>query len=134
VTHIWSDVWNVNPIALARVDKSYCENERVLIRARLLATGLLVTLCRSLQSSSPVSACVSWTWSSTRGAPARPRFRVTLLSERARKWVGSSMARPSSYLLAPASTELAENVRPGSIIHMCEALMRATRGDVKPSD
>src|SRR5262245_20320678 len=44
VTHIWGDAWNVNPIALKRVDKLYCKNERALIRTRLAATGYLLTL------------------------------------------------------------------------------------------
>ena len=44
VTHIRGDTWNVNPIALARVEKLFCRNERVLIRTRLEATGQLVTL------------------------------------------------------------------------------------------
>ena len=29
VTHIWGDAWNVNPIALERVEKLFCKNERV---------------------------------------------------------------------------------------------------------
>jgi phosphatidylserine decarboxylase len=44
VTHIRGDTWNLNPIALARVEKLFCRNERVLIRTRLEATGQLVTL------------------------------------------------------------------------------------------
>ena len=28
VTHIWGDAWNVNPIALKRVAKLFCKNER----------------------------------------------------------------------------------------------------------
>ena len=44
VTHIWGDAWNVNPIALKRVEKLFCKNERALIRTRLQATGHLVTL------------------------------------------------------------------------------------------
>src|ERR1700704_4226667 len=31
VVHIWGDTWNVNPIALERVEKLYCKNERVVI-------------------------------------------------------------------------------------------------------
>jgi phosphatidylserine decarboxylase len=35
VTLIHGDVWNVNPIALKRVEKLFCKNERAVIRARL---------------------------------------------------------------------------------------------------
>ena len=44
VTHIWGDAWNVNPIALKRVRKLFCKNERALLRTRLQATGHIVTL------------------------------------------------------------------------------------------
>jgi phosphatidylserine decarboxylase len=37
VTHIAGDTWNVNPIALARVEKLFCRNERAVLRARLAA-------------------------------------------------------------------------------------------------
>jgi phosphatidylserine decarboxylase len=44
VTYISGDTWNVNPIALKRVDKLFCKNERALIRTRLAATGHPVML------------------------------------------------------------------------------------------
>ena len=44
VTYISGDTWNVNPIALKRVEKLFCKNERALIRTRLAATGHVVTL------------------------------------------------------------------------------------------
>lgn len=39
VTYISGDTWNTNPIALARVERLFCKNERALIEARLRATG-----------------------------------------------------------------------------------------------
>ena len=44
VTYISGDTWNVNPIALKRVEKLFCKNERAVIRSRLEATGHLITL------------------------------------------------------------------------------------------
>jgi phosphatidylserine decarboxylase len=44
VTYISGDTWNVNPIALKRVEKLFCKNERALIRTRLEATGHIITL------------------------------------------------------------------------------------------
>jgi phosphatidylserine decarboxylase len=35
VTFIHGDTWNVNPIALKRVEKLFCKNERAVIRTRL---------------------------------------------------------------------------------------------------
>jgi phosphatidylserine decarboxylase len=44
VTYISGDTWNVNPIALRRVEKLFCKNERALLRTKLTATGDSVTL------------------------------------------------------------------------------------------
>jgi phosphatidylserine decarboxylase len=44
VTYLSGDTWNVNPIALARVERLFCKNERALIQARLAAGGQRVTL------------------------------------------------------------------------------------------
>jgi phosphatidylserine decarboxylase len=44
VTYISGDTWNVNPIALKRVDRVFCRNERAVLRTRLTVTGHQVTL------------------------------------------------------------------------------------------
>ena len=44
VTYISGDTWNVNPIALKRLEKLFCKNERAVIRTRLAGSGHLVTL------------------------------------------------------------------------------------------
>jgi phosphatidylserine decarboxylase len=44
VTYISGDTWNVNPIALKRIEKLFCRNERALLRTRLAAGGHIVTL------------------------------------------------------------------------------------------
>ena len=44
VDYISGDTWNVNPIALKRIERLFCKNERAVIRTRLAATGDLVTL------------------------------------------------------------------------------------------
>ncbi|TKW78765.1 MAG: phosphatidylserine decarboxylase, partial [Bradyrhizobium icense] len=43
VTLIHGDTWNVNPIALKRVERLFCKNERAVIRSRL-RTGEALTL------------------------------------------------------------------------------------------
>ncbi len=43
VTYVSGDTWNVNPIALRRVENLFCKNERAIIRCRL-PTGHLITL------------------------------------------------------------------------------------------
>jgi len=44
VTYISGDTWNVNPVALKRVEKLYCKNERAVIRTRLANGGAPITL------------------------------------------------------------------------------------------
>ncbi|HUJ53300.1 MAG TPA: archaetidylserine decarboxylase, partial [Steroidobacteraceae bacterium] len=44
VTYVSGDTWNVNPIALQRVEKLFCRNERAIIRCRLSPAGCLLTL------------------------------------------------------------------------------------------
>ena len=43
VTYISGDTWNVNPIALKRVERLFCKNERVVVDTRL-ALGQPVTM------------------------------------------------------------------------------------------
>jgi phosphatidylserine decarboxylase len=129
VTHIWGDVWNVNPIALARVDKLYCKNERVVMRTRLQATGHLVTLV-------PVAAILV--------AGIRLRFQELVVDPRRTDPLAVPCDVPfrkgeemgwfehgsTIIVLAPRGIELSENVRAGTTIRMGEALMRPARGDV----
>jgi phosphatidylserine decarboxylase len=44
VNYVSGDTWNVNPIALKRVENLFCRNERAIIRCRLESTGDLITL------------------------------------------------------------------------------------------
>ena len=97
VTHIWGDAWNVNPIALKRVEKLFCKNERV-------ADPHAAAGDRSSRHAGaggghpggrhPPAVCRPHGRSAAHG-PARdslPRRR----SGRVRRWAGSSMARRSS--------------------------------------
>ncbi len=44
ITYISGDTWNVNPIALKRIERLFCKNERAAIECRLERTGQLLTL------------------------------------------------------------------------------------------
>jgi phosphatidylserine decarboxylase len=44
VNYISGDVWNVNPIALKRVERLFCKNERAVIKTRLTGSGQIMTL------------------------------------------------------------------------------------------
>src|SRR6202161_1266398 len=41
VNYISGDTWNVNPIALRRVEKLFCKNERAVIRCRLPSCAMI---------------------------------------------------------------------------------------------
>ena len=43
VTYVSGDTWNVNPIALRRIEKLFCKNERAILKTTL-ASGHAVTL------------------------------------------------------------------------------------------
>lgn len=54
VTYFSGDTWNVNPVALRRVEKLFCKNERALLQTRLAAGGhevLLVPVAAVLVAS-----------------------------------------------------------------------------------
>ena len=44
VIYISGDTWNVNPIALKRIERLFCKNERAVVRTKLAASGEPVTL------------------------------------------------------------------------------------------
>ena len=44
VRYISGDTWNVNPIALKRVENLFCKNERAVLRTRLTGSGHRITL------------------------------------------------------------------------------------------
>ena len=71
VTYISGDTWNVNPIALKRIEQLFCKNERAVIRCRLLPSGPMITLVpvaailvasiRSALPRHPVASQIPWT-------------------------------------------------------------------------
>ncbi len=44
VIYVSGDTWNVNPVALQRVERLFCKNERAVLRTTLAETGHTVTL------------------------------------------------------------------------------------------
>lgn len=123
VTYISGDTWNVNPIALERVERLFCKNERALIRTRLDATGDLITLV-------PVAAVLV--------ASIRLHFLDVLLHLkyrgpnlipcRAALRKGQEMGwfehGSTIIVFAPAGYELDGAIRQGCRIRMGQALMR----------
>jgi phosphatidylserine decarboxylase len=123
VTYISGDTWNVNPIALRRIEKLFCKNERAVLTTRLLASDHVVTLVA-------VAAVLV--------AGIRLRFLDTALNFRhqrssvihcdARFAKGEEMGwfehGSTIILFVPDGFSLCANVREGSVIRMGEPLMR----------
>ena len=123
VTYFSGDTWNVNRVALRRVEKLFCKNERALLRTRLEAGGHEVLLV-------PVAAVLV--------ASIRLHFLEVLLHLRyrgpnvidcdARYAKGEEMGwfqHGSTILVfAPRDFELCGNVTVGAPIRVGQPLMR----------
>ena len=123
VRHIWGDTWNVNPIALKRVEALFCRNERAVLRLRLAEGGHAVTLV-------PVAAIL------VAGLrlgflPEGLALRETggrTLPTAARLAKGAEMGRfdhgPTIVVLTPPGFTLCPGLSVGSILRVGEPLMR----------
>ena len=58
VVYVSGDTWNVNPIALKRVERLFCKNERALVELDLGGRRPCCS-CPSPRFSSPASACTA---------------------------------------------------------------------------
>jgi phosphatidylserine decarboxylase len=92
VTYISGDTWNVNPIALRRVEKLFCKNERALLRTQLTATGDPVTL---VLVAAVLVASIRLTFLDVL-LSLKHRGPNILACDAARKWAGFSTDRRSS--------------------------------------
>ena len=97
LTYFSGDTWNVNPIALKRVEKLFCKNERAFIAswATARARASLWRWCRWRQYWWRASGCIFWTCCCILNIAGRATSRVTPYSARGRRWAGFSTAPPS---------------------------------------
>jgi phosphatidylserine decarboxylase len=123
VVYISGDTWNVNPIAVKRIEKLFCKNERALIRTRLDAAGHMVTLV-------PVAAILV--------ASIRLHFLDVLLHLKYRgpnviacsapfrkgEELGWFQHGSTIIVLAPAGFTLSAGVEEGAVVRMGQPLMR----------
>jgi phosphatidylserine decarboxylase len=123
VTYISGDTWNVNPIALKRVEKLFCRNERAVLRTRLTGGGHVVTLV-------PVAAIlVASIRLHVLDGPLDLRQRGANVipcdaSLRKGEEMGWFQHGSTIIVLAPGEFALCENVREGATIRAGQPLMR----------
>lgn len=94
VNYISGDVWNVNPIALQRIERLFCKNERAVIKCAL-PNGQAITLVPVAAVLVAASACTGSTYCCTCVIAVQISSHAARPFGKARKWAGSSMARPS---------------------------------------
>jgi len=123
VSYISGDTWNVNPIALKRIEKLFCKNERAVIRTVLRPSGTIVTMV-------PVAAILV--------ASIRLHFLEFLLNPQYRgttdiachaafekgQEMGWFQHGSTIIVFAPNGVTLCDSVREGAVIRMGRPLMR----------
>jgi phosphatidylserine decarboxylase len=125
VRYIAGDTWNVNPIALKRVERLFCKNERAVVRLRLAANGqvvILVAVAAILVASIRLH-CL--------GAALNRNYQgrsVIVCDSSVRKGDELGWFEHGSTIIAfaPEGFALCENIRDGTAIRMGEPLMRLT--------
>ncbi len=123
VTYITGDTWNTNPIALKRVEKLFCKNERAVLRTTLAGSALPITLV-------PVASIMV--------ASIRLHFLDVLLHLRHKgpnviacdahfakgQEMGWFQLGSTIVIFAPKGFELHENIEPGKTIQMGQPLVK----------
>jgi len=125
VTYMAGDTWNVNPIALKRVEKLFCKNERAAIRARLSDSGAPILL---VPVAAILVASIRLTFLDTAralraGGPRRIPLTAPLKKGEEMGWFehGSTIL-----LFVPPGHELAPGVATGARIQAGAPLLRRT--------
>jgi phosphatidylserine decarboxylase len=126
VTYVSGDVWNVNPPALARVDRLFCRNERAVIETELAEGGDRITL---VPVAAILVASIRFTFVDVR---LHLRYRgpnvidcdATLDKGDEMGWFehGSTIIA-----FAPPGYALCDSIAPGTRIRAGRALMRRPR-------
>jgi phosphatidylserine decarboxylase len=123
VRYISGDTWNVNPIALKRIERLFCKNERAVVRLRLSANGQCVTLVAvaAILVASIRLHCLGVALS--RNYEGRS---VIECDDSVRKGDELGWFEHGSTIIvfAPEGFALCDNIRDGAAIRMGEPLMR----------
>jgi phosphatidylserine decarboxylase len=123
VRYIAGDTWNVNPIALKRIERLFCKNERAVLRLKLTGDGQAVTLVAvaAILVASIRLHCL--------GAPLNRDYQgrsVIVCDNSVRKGDELGWFEHGSTIIvfAPEGFALCDNIRDGAAIRMGQPLMR----------
>ena len=123
VTYLSGDCWNVNPIALKRVEKLFCRNERAVIEAELGDTGepiLLVPVAAILVASIRLTF-LDTVKALREGGPRRIACDARIARGQEMGWFehGSTII-----VFVPPGFAIADNIAEGRPIRAGETLLR----------
>ena len=122
VTHHSGDTWNVNPIALKRIERLYCRNERATIRLRLDAGHVLtlVPVAAILVASLRLHAIDARLHRGWRG-PQRIACDARVAKGQELGWFehGSTII-----VFAPRGFRLCAGIQTGAVLRMGQPLMQ----------
>lgn len=122
VTYLSGDTWNVNPVALKRVERLFCLNERAVVRMRL-ASGhpvALVPVAAILVASIRLHFLDVLLHLGRRGANEMPCSAPHLKGQE----MGWFEHGSTIIVFVPQGFELAEGIAPGVQIRAGQALLR----------
>jgi phosphatidylserine decarboxylase len=123
VTYISGDTWNVNPIALKRVQRLFCRNERAVLRARLTPGRheiALVAVAAILVASIRlhfVDVLLHLRWHGPNEMPCNAAIRKG-------DELGWFQHGSTILLFAPKGFELLPGIEPGARVMAGQSLMR----------
>jgi phosphatidylserine decarboxylase len=122
VDYISGDTWNVNPIALKRIERLFCKNERAVVQARLTAGDHVVTLVAvaAILVASIRLHCLGTTSVRARG----PNPIACSAQYKKGDELGWFEHGSTIIVFAPAGFLLCDQVREGAAIRVGEPLMR----------
>jgi phosphatidylserine decarboxylase len=127
VTLIHGDTWNVNPIALKRIERLFCKNERAVIRTRLKSGDALtlVPVAAILVASIRLHFLDLVLNSQTQGAQTQGALQFPCdINAGKGEELGWFEHGSTIILLAPEHFEFCANVSEGGLIRAGEPLLR----------
>ena len=127
VTLIHGDTWNVNPIALKRIERLFCKNERAVVRTRLKSGDALtlVPVAAILVASIRLHFLDLVLNSQTRGAQTQGTLQFPCdINAGKGEELGWFEHGSTIILLAPKHFEFCANVSEGGLIRAGEPLLR----------
>lgn len=125
VIYVSGDTWNVNPVALARVERLFCKNERAVLDLDLgRPAGLLLVPVAAILVASIRLHCLAEPLRLTYRGPNRLACNAAYSKGDEMGWFehGSTML-----VLATSHFSLCDGVRDGSVIEMGRPLLAEAR-------